>query len=145
MSSTMITIKRIKIKNIKPPINSWDHKEDRKGQPSTIIIKALMKDHKISGFQSPKEKVGAISYMHIPKTSTSRRIQIFYKVPLRIFPLDGQIQGDVVLGTTNGHNLGGSNYLYLFKTHRYYVHFILYDISLRIKNVFLYVHGFHLI
>jgi len=34
------------------------------------------------------------------------------KAPL-FFPLDGQTKGGVVVGTTNGDNLGGSSYLCL--------------------------------
>jgi hypothetical protein len=77
-SSTMIIpSKEIKINNIQPPINSWDQKEDRKGQPSTIILKASMKEHRTSSFQSSKENLGAISYMYMPKSSISSRIKIF--------------------------------------------------------------------
>ena len=50
----------------------------------------------------------------MPKTSISSRIQKFIKGPLLIFPLDGQIQGEV-MGTTNGDSLGGSSYPCLFK------------------------------
>ena len=48
----------------------------------------------------------------MPKTSISSRIQKFRRGALRIFPLDGQIQGEVVVGTTNGDNLGGSSNVY---------------------------------
>ena len=78
------------------------------------------------------------------KTSISSRIQKNWKGPLIIFPLDGQIQGEVVVGTTNGDNLGGSSYLYLFKL----IHLIsldLYDTSLRIENIFLSRNEFHFI
>ena len=37
----------------------------------------------------------------MPKTSISSRIQQFRRGALRIFPLDGQIQGEVVVGTTD--------------------------------------------
>ena len=40
--------------------------------------------------------------MYMPKNSIISRIQKFRRVPLRIFPLDGQIQGEVVVGTTGG-------------------------------------------
>ena len=43
-------------------------------------------------------------------------IQNFGRVPLRIFPLYGQIQGEVFVGTTNGDNLGESSYLCPFIT-----------------------------
>ena len=45
------------------------------GQPSTIILKASMKNHITSSFQSLKERLGAISHMYMPKTSISSRIQ----------------------------------------------------------------------
>ena len=83
--------------------------------------------------------------MCMHKTSISIRIQKFGRGPLRIFQLDGQIQGEVVVGTTSDDNLGGSSYLCLFKTTRSYVYLILYDISLRIENVFIFVHGSHFI
>ncbi|CAF4349395.1 unnamed protein product, partial [Adineta steineri] len=51
-----IPSKGIQSKQIQPPINSWDHKEDMQGQPSTIIVKALMKYHRTSSFQSSKGK-----------------------------------------------------------------------------------------
>ena len=115
------------------------------GQPSIIIVKASMKDHTTSSFQSSKEKLGAISHIYRPKTSISSRIQNFWKGTLRIFPLYGQIQGEVIVGTKNGNNLGGSSYLCLFKTNMYYVYLILYDISLIIQNIFLYVNVSHFI
>ena len=116
MDPTMIIPSRsIQSKKIKPPIESLDKKEDRKGQPSTMKLKASMKDHITSSFQSSKERLGAISHMYFPKTSISIRIQKFKRGFLIIFPLDGYIQGEVVVGRTNGDNLGGSNYLYLFK------------------------------
>ena len=90
-------------KNIHPPIDSWDQVKDRQGQPSTIIVKASMKDHITSNFQSLKERVGSISHMCMPKTSISSRIQKFRRGALRIFPLDGQIQGEVVVAITVIH------------------------------------------
>ena len=62
--------------------------------------------------------------MYMSKTSINSNTQKFWKGSLRIFPLDGQIQGEVVVGTTNGDNLGGSNYLCLFKTNRSYIYLI---------------------
>ena len=38
--------------------------------------------------------------MYMSKTSISSRIHKFYKGALIIFPLDGQIKGEVVVGTT---------------------------------------------
>jgi hypothetical protein len=58
-----------------------------------------MKYHRTLGFQSLKVKVGAISHIYRPKTSISGGIQKFWKRGLGIFPLDGQIQGEVVVGT----------------------------------------------
>ena len=52
-------------------------------------------------------------FMH--KTSISSRIQKFRRGPLRIFALYVQIQGKFIVGTPNGDNQGGSNYLYPFK------------------------------
>ena len=42
--------------------------------------------------------------MYIPRTSISSRIQKFRKGPLKIFLLDGQIHGEVVVGTTSRYN-----------------------------------------
>ena len=53
--------------------------------------------------------------MYMPKTSINTRIQKFKRGALRIRPLDGQIQGEVVVGKRNGNNLEGSNYLCPFK------------------------------
>ena len=53
--------------------------------------------------------------MYKSKTSIVSTIQKFRRGPLRIFPLDDQIQGEFVVVTTNGDNLGGSSYLCLFK------------------------------
>ena len=78
MDPTMIISSgSIQSKNIKPPIDSWDQVKDRQGQPSTIILKASMKDHITSSFQSLKERLGAISHMYMPKTSISSRVQNF--------------------------------------------------------------------
>ena len=52
---------------IQPPINSWDQKEDMKDQPSTIIVKASMKDHTTSTFQSLEVKVGLVSHIYMSK------------------------------------------------------------------------------
>ena len=53
--------------------------------------------------------------MYVPKTSISSRMKKFRRGTLRIFLLDGQIQGEFFVGTKNDDNLGGSSYLYLFK------------------------------
>ena len=45
------------------------------------------------------------------KSSINSKIQNFGRGTLRIFPFDGQIQGDFVVGTINSDNLGESNYL----------------------------------
>lgn len=42
-------------------------KEYRKDQPSTIIVKASMKDHKTSSFQSSKVKVRVVSHIYMSK------------------------------------------------------------------------------
>ena len=68
MSSTInILSKGIQSNQIKPTINSWDQKEDRQDQPSTMIVKALMKDHRTSSFQSSKVNVGAVSHIYMSK------------------------------------------------------------------------------
>ena len=59
-----------------------------------------MKNHITLSFQSSKENIGEISHMYMSKTSISSSIKKFEKGALRIFPLDGQIQGEVVVGTT---------------------------------------------
>ena len=51
--------------------------------------------------------------MHMPKTSISSSIQKFRMGGPYNFPIYGKIQGEVVVGTTNGNNLGGSNCLYV--------------------------------
>ena len=112
MDPTMITPSRIiQSKNIQPQIDSWSQVKYIKGHPSTIILKASMKDHITSNFQSLKKILGEISHMCMFKTSISSRIQNF----LEVFSLYGQIQGRVVVGTKNGDNLGGSSYLCPFK------------------------------
>ena len=63
----IIPSKCIQSNNIQPPFNSWDQKEDMQGRPSTIIVKALMKDHRTSNFQSSKVKVGAVSHIYMSK------------------------------------------------------------------------------
>ena len=68
MSSTMnIPSKGIQSKQIQPPMNSWYWKEDTKDQPSTIIVKASMKDHRTSSFQSSKVNVEAVSHIYMCK------------------------------------------------------------------------------
>ena len=58
------------------------------GQPSTIIFKASMKDHRTLSFQSSKGKVGEVSDIYMSKTSISGRIQKFEGFSYS-FPLDG--------------------------------------------------------
>ena len=68
MSSTMnMSLKGIQSKQIKSPINSWDQKEDKEDQPSTIIVKTSIKDHRSSIFQSLKVKVDAVSHIYMSK------------------------------------------------------------------------------
>ena len=71
------TINSIQSKKIQPPVDSWDKKEYMQGQPSTIMLKASMKDHITSRFQASKERLGEISHMYMPITSISSRIQNF--------------------------------------------------------------------
>ena len=57
------------------------------------------------------KRIGAIQpYLHHIKPSIGVGFKILVGAPL-FFPLDGHIQGGVVVGTTNGDNLGGSSYL----------------------------------
>ena len=73
----------------------------------------INKAHFISYLQSSKKRIGAIqSYLHHTKPSIGVRFKILVGSPL-FFPLDGQTKEGVVVGTTNGDNLGGSNYLCL--------------------------------
>ena len=60
--------------------------------------------------------VGAIIIYTCLKPPQIVRFKIFGRGTLRIYPLDGQIKGEVVVGTTNGDNLGGSSYLSPFIT-----------------------------
>ena len=55
--------------------------------------------------------IGEIIICTCFQASINSRIQKFVRAPLRICPFDGQIQGEVVVGTTNGENLGVSSYL----------------------------------
>ena len=68
MSSEMNTpSKGIQSNQIKPLINSWDQKEDRQDQSSTIIVKASMKDHRTSSFQTSEINVGEVSHIYMSK------------------------------------------------------------------------------
>ena len=81
---------------IRPVANHWRQS----------INKAQLTSH----LQSSKERLGAIqSYLHHIKPSIGVGFKILVGAPL-FFPLDGQTKGGVVVGTTNGDNLGGSSY-----------------------------------
>jgi hypothetical protein len=74
---------------------------------------SINKAHSIPHLQLSKNKLGEIqSYLHHIKPSIGVRFKILVGAPL-FFPLDGQTKGGVVVGTTNGDNLGGSSSLYL--------------------------------
>ena len=74
---------------------------------------SINKAHSISHLQLSKKRLGAIqSYLHHIKPSIGVGFKILVGAPL-FFPLDGQTKGGVVVGTTNGDNLGGSSYLCL--------------------------------
>ena len=74
---------------------------------------SINKVHTIPHLQLSKKILGAIqSYLHHIKHSIGVGFKILVGAPL-FFPLDGQTKGGVVVGTTNGNNLGGSSYLYL--------------------------------
>ena len=81
------------------------------------INKALSTSH----LQSSKKILGEIqSDLHHIKPSISVRFKILVGAPL-FFPLDGQTKEGVVVGTTNGDNLGGSSYLYLQTSRSFYI------------------------
>ena len=74
---------------------------------------SINKAYSTSHPQSSKKKLGAIkSYLHYIKPSIGVGFKILVGAPL-FFPLDGKTKGGVVVGTTNGDNLGGSSYLFL--------------------------------
>ena len=68
MSSTMnLPSKDIQSKKIQPTITSLYQKEDRLYQPPTIIVKASMKHHTTSSFQSSEINVEAVSHIYMSK------------------------------------------------------------------------------
>ena len=72
---------------------------------------SINKAHSIPYLKLSKKRLGAIeSYLHHIKPSIGVGFKILVGAPL-FFPLDGQTRGGIVVGTTNGDNLGGSNYL----------------------------------
>ncbi|WP_337136314.1 hypothetical protein, partial [Staphylococcus aureus] len=74
---------------------------------------SINKAHLTLPLQSLKKRIGAIQpYLHHIKPSIGVGFKILVGAPL-FFPLNGQTKGGVVVGTTNGDNLGGSSYLYL--------------------------------
>ena len=74
---------------------------------------SINKAHPIPHLQSSKKRLGAVqSYLHHIKPSIGVGFKILVGAPL-FFPLDGPTKGGVVVGTTNGDNLGGSSYLCL--------------------------------
>ena len=76
-------------------------------------IQSINKAHSTSHLQSSMKILGEIqSYFHHIKPSIGVGFKILVGAPL-FFLLDGQTKGGVVVGTTNGDNLGGSSYLYL--------------------------------
>ena len=63
--------------------------------------------------QPLKTRLGAVqSYLHLIQPSIDVGFKNLVGAPL-FCPLDGQTKGGVVVGTTNGDNLGGSSYLCL--------------------------------
>ena len=74
---------------------------------------SINKVHSIPYLKSSKKRLGEIqSYLHYIQPSIGVGFKILVGAPL-FFPLDGQTKGGVVVGTTNGDNLGGSSYLCL--------------------------------
>ena len=74
---------------------------------------SINKAHSIPYLNSLKTRLGAVqSYLHLIQPSIDVGFKILVGAPL-FCPLDGQTKGGVVVGRTNGDNLGGSNYLCL--------------------------------
>ena len=74
---------------------------------------SINKAHSIPYLKSSKERLEVIqSYFHYIHPSIGVGFKILVGAP-SFFPLDGQTKGGVVVGTTNGDNLGGFSYLYL--------------------------------
>jgi hypothetical protein len=74
---------------------------------------SINKAHLTLPLQSSKKRIGAFQpYLHHIKPSIGVGFKILVGAPL-FFSLDGQTKGGVVVGTTNGDNLGGSSYLCL--------------------------------
>ena len=74
---------------------------------------SINKAHSIPYLKSSEKRLGEIQSYYI-QPSIGVGFKILVGAPL-FFPLDGQTKGEFVVGTTNGDNLGGSNYLYSFK------------------------------
>ena len=69
---------------------------------------SINKVHLTLPLQSSKKRIGVFHpYLHHIKPSIGVGFKILVGAPL-FFPLDGQTKGGVVVGTTNGDNLGGS-------------------------------------
>ena len=96
---------------IQPPIHLKDQIKIGKVNINhlTQSISEIPHNLKLSNIKRKqiKGKLGAISHIYMPKTSISSRIQKFRRRPLKICPLDGQIQGEVVVGTTLGKSMKG--------------------------------------
>ena len=74
---------------------------------------SINKAHLTLPLKSSKKRIGEIQpYLNYIKPSIGVGFKILVGAPL-FFPLDGQTKGGVVVGTTNGDNLGGSSYLCL--------------------------------
>ena len=93
-------------------IDALTSSEDKIKSVANHRRQSINKAHPIPHLQL-KKRLGAIqSYVHHIKPSIGVGFKILVGAPL-FFPLDGQTKGGVVMGTTNGDNLGGSNYLCL--------------------------------
>ena len=91
------------------------------GRPANRRRQSINKAHLTLPLQSSKKRIGAIQpYLHHIKPSIGIRFNIFVG-PHLFFPLNGQTKGGVVVGTTNGDNLGGSSYLYLSTSRTFYL------------------------
>ena len=87
-----------------------------KGHERPVAIhrrQSIDKMHTTLHLQSSKKRLGSIiSHSYHIKPSIGVGFKILVGIPL-FCPLDGQTKGGVVVGTTNGDNLGGSSYFCL--------------------------------
>ena len=74
---------------------------------------SINKAHLIPYLKQSEKRLGAIqTYLHYIQPAIGVGFKNLVGAPL-FCPLDSQTKGGVVVGTTNGDNLGGSSYLCL--------------------------------